>query len=529
MRFSLAHRFGMPSWSGEDTPASARPPRPLTPRPVVSRAVGQATRRVRAGGRVARQPTAQQRRDARDLLRGSIYDGVTFRVTPANQHYSAREILNFCLDLGELMLTAGADTRSVEVAVVAVCSTWNLLPMEIDLASESIYLMYTPADGQPIVTMRVIRTETSDLGRVDRLHRVVEQVVLEGTGLAEATRSLSGVAQLPPRWGPQVMTVATAVLAVSVALQCGGSPRAALAAFLLVCVVTEVSLLLSRRGLPAFFAAGAQAAIAGAFATVAIYTELLTAGGAAASLAACLVLLLPHASIVTFGRDAITGFKATAASRSIGIGLVIMGILFGLQLGLSLTRELPVQVDPTDIRLHPLGLGLAALASAIAASANCIAQGSAARVIPAAALACVLAQLVLRGCLHAGLGNTEATFLAATALGAACTWWAARQHTSATVYAVPAFCGALLPALPVADSLLNLVAHTPNSGWRLAIAVLSTLSIGAGLVMGGLLATGGARRVVRSRVRSLDTAIERPERTVESPVPSVGASGVYGT
>ncbi len=506
MRFTAAHRFGHPSRATTDsaTPTDGATPTDRPKARPVGRAVEEAGRRLRTTGRPHRRPTAQQRTDAQNVLRGSIWDGVSLVSEPGTRQYTAREILNFCLDLGELMQGAGADTRSVEATVVAICGTWDLLPVEIDLATSSIYLMYTPPEGPPIVTLRVVREDISDLGRLDRLQRVVENIVLQGADLPTATENLDRVATDPPRWSPPAMTLANAVLGVSVCLQCGGTPRAAIGAFGLAFALTALGFICARQALPAFFTAGAQTIIGGGVATIAISTGVLTPGGAAAALAACVVLLLPHASIVAFARDAITGFRANAAIRSISIGLTIMGLLFGLQLGLSLASGLSVEVDPTDITLKPLPIALAVVSSMFAAGANCVAQGSGARVIPVAAVASACSLVVLRTGLHLGLSNTEATFVAATVLGAVCTWWAARQHTSSTVYAVPAFCGALLPALPVADSLLSLVARESNSGWRLILAILSTLAIGAGLVLGALLATRGARRVVRARVRSLD-------------------------
>jgi hypothetical protein len=80
-----------------------------------------------------RRVDAQEMRDVRARLRGTIYEGTT----PAHGHlgdlYSPRQIVDFCLDLGEVMLASGADVRTVEVAIVAVGTKWNLAPLELDI------------------------------------------------------------------------------------------------------------------------------------------------------------------------------------------------------------------------------------------------------------------------------------------------------------------------------------------------------------------------------------------------------------
>ena len=155
-----------------------------------------------------------------------------------------------------------------------------------------------------------------------------------------------------------------------------------------------------------------------------------------------------------------------------------------------------VEVDPTRIELVPLTLPWALLASTVAALANAVGQGAAGRTMPMIAVAAAVTSCAQRAFLAFGFTALFATFAAATVLGVICTLAAARMRTAVLVLAVPAYCGALLPALAVAYSLLNLVAGTPQAGYDFATAMLSTLGIGAGLVLGTQLATPSVRRLV---------------------------------
>jgi uncharacterized membrane protein YjjB (DUF3815 family) len=102
---------------------------------------------------------------------------------------------------------------------------------------------------------------------------------------------------------------------------------------------------------------------------------------------------------------------------------------------------------------------------------------------------------------------------------------AARLRTAVSVIAVPAFCGALLPGIPVSTALLDLMAGTPGAALDFVGAVLVALGIGAGLVLGNLLATPGARvysrRAKRVRVQSMHTDT-RPMNAIPNSAYPVG-------
>jgi len=186
-------------------------------------------------------------------------------------------------------------------------------------------------------------------------------------------------------------------------------------------------------------------------------------------------------------------------------------------------RFADIEVDPTNITLQALPLWLSLISSFAAASANSIAQGSTARMIPITIGVALVGNLSLFTLRQLGLPLMGATFVAATLLGALSTVAAARLRTAATVIAVPAFCGSLLPSLAVASSLLNFMAGNDGAEVDFVFSMLTTLAIGAGLVLGSLLATPGARRWLRRAKRVRVQSVHTDTTPISIIVPTVAA------
>jgi uncharacterized membrane protein YjjP (DUF1212 family) len=476
----------------------------------------------------ARKVNQHDLRDIRARLRGTIYEKVTPDRGIGGDQYSARQIVDFCLDLGEVMLSSGADVRSVEVAIVAVSTKWNLAPLELDISGSSITLQYAPPEIPPLVKVRVISGEGSNLNGLARVYQIVDDLLHDDRDMTSAVEALVDVLRSPPRWPIWIMDAGLSVLAVSVTLQAGGTPLSAVGAFALMFALLVAGRWLIRKGIPQFFITGAQSGTAAVLGTLAIWAGWLPAAGGAAMVAATVVVLLPHPTLVTWAQDAISGFRAMALSRALIIGLTVGSIVCGVPAGIALTAGLNIEVDPTNITVQALPLWISLLSTILAAGANCFMQGASARIIPIAIAASLVAALVSYALRMAGLPILGATFLAAAVLGALSTVAAARLRTAATVIAVPAFCGALLPGIPVSRALLEFMAGTPGAALALIAAVLVALGIGAGLVLGSLLATPGARKYLRKakrvEVQSLHTDT-RSMTVVPAGARFVGANG----
>jgi hypothetical protein len=67
----------------------------------------------------------------------------------------------------------------------------------------------------------------------------------------------------------------------------------------------------------------------------------------------------------------------------------------------------------------------------------------------------------------------------------------------------------------VASALLNFMAGTDGAAVDVVASMSTTLAIGAGLVLGSLLATPGARRYLRRRTKRV---VVQSQRLVTSPI-----------
>ena len=457
-------------------PAGPRPGRPGRPR--------------------VRKVAQHDLRDARARLRGTIYEDVEPDARPREQ-YSAVQIVDFCLDLAEVMLASGADTRSVETAVVAVSTKWNLAPLDLDFSGSSVTIQYAPADAPALVKVRTVTSDGSDLDRLARANQIVDDLVHGERDMTSAVNALVAVLRMPPRWPTWLADVGLSVLGTSIAMQAGGGWRAGIGAFVLMFGIILSGRWLTGRGFPQFFVSGAQGAVASALGTLAIWADVLEPAGAATMVAALVVLLLPHVSLVTWAQDAISGFRSMAVARAFYIGLVIAAIVVGVPAGIAVTHWLSIEVDPSGIVLTPLPLWASLSLTVVSAAANCFVQQASARVIPVAVVFSVAAGAFLWALRQFGLPLLGATFVAAVLLGVLSTIAAARMRTAVAAIAVPAFCGALLPGVAVSNALLNFMSGTSTAALDFVSAVTVALAIGAGLVLGGLFATPGARRALR--------------------------------
>ena len=445
----------------------------------------------------ARSVAKHDMRDVRVRLRGTLYEDVEPDTRSLREQYSARQIVDFCLDLAEVMLASGADTRSVETAVVAVATKWNLAPLDLDISGSAVTIQYAPADEPPLVKVRSTRSDGSDLDRLTRANQIVDDVVHDERDMTSAVSALVAVLRMPPRWPLWTADVGLAVLGTSIAMQAGGGWRAGVGAFVLMMGIIVSGRWLTGRGYPQFFVSGAQGAVASALGTVAIRADVLNPTGAATMVGALVVLLLPHTSLVTWAQDAISGFRAMAVARAFYIGLVIAAIVVGVPAGIAVTHWLRLEVDPSGIVTHTLPLWASLALTVVSAAANCFVQQASARVIPVAVVFSVAAGAALWELKQLGIPLLGATFIASVLLGVLATVAAARMRTAVAAIAVPAFCGALLPGVAVSNALLNVMSGASGAALDFVSAVSVALAIGAGLVLGGLFATPGARRALR--------------------------------
>ncbi|MEV0586215.1 threonine/serine exporter family protein [Nonomuraea sp. NPDC050310] len=402
----------------------------------------------------------------------------------------APAMLRFVLHLGEQLFRSGAETGTVEAAVLAATRHLGMGHLQIDFAARSIHLQYSPPGERPMVMLRTITTDGArDLHRLSRLHRVVGRLLageLDLKGASAEVDRIAGAGAGRPWW---VDVAGGAVLAAMICLQAGGTQGGAVLAALLLVLVNRVGRLFGRVGIPAFYTTAAQAALTVGAGAVA-FAAGLSGQAVAGMLAANLVLLLPILSVVSLAEDAIMGFPQIAAGRAITVTMLVGGIIAGTAITGSLVLDRSgFELAAYGVSFAALPFGLSLLSSAVGAAGNTLFNGGSVRLVPLGVAAGLLAGLVNQLMLALLHSPPLAALAAATVLGA----WAAVVGTCfgvpSAATTLPGVTGALLPGPTVYASLVQYAKGSAAAPGLLLSALATTAAIGVGVVLGTLLAT----------------------------------------
>lgn len=434
-----------------------------------------------------------------DRLRGTQFENVP-RATGTLSEEEAARVMRLTLRLGQQMFLCGAETDSVGATLIAVTNALGLTYLEVDITGRAIHLQYSPPGKCPLVMLKVTRTDDSrDLNRMSAVDTLIRAVVYKGMPLDRAEREIGRVENVPPALPWWVMLGGGGILAASISLQANGTPVSALLAVLLLVVVNRLGWFLGKVGLPSFYVVAIQS-------FVAVGAGILGAGmgwwdgQVASSMAAAnLVLLLPILSVVSLAQDAITGFNLMAAARIVSVTLTLAGILVGAVLVSAVAHGMDV-AGTEQVTLVSMPLWVVFLACAVGAIGNTLLMGGALRLIPVATLAGAVAGLVNNvGNQVLGLPSPIAVLFAAVLLGIGSTVLSERLEVPRAAIFVPGITGALLPGPGVYRALAMYAADMEGAGHAVAVTLMATAAIGAGIVLGDYLGSAADRRHIRRK------------------------------
>ncbi len=447
--------------------------------------------------RARREQLARLRDDESTLLNrlyGTEFEGYSFPEPRDVDEPTAVACMRFALRQGRELFLAGAETRAIESAIVAITARWEMDHMTVDVTSRTIQVQYAPPGAHPLTMMMVTGSEDSrDLRQLDDLSALTHRVVDKGLRPLEAEHELTRIISRKGFWPWWTTVLGGALLAAMLCVLASGTPQAAVVAPAVFLVSNRFGWALGAGGLPSFYVTALQTAAVIGLTMFLADAHVLTGGEAASVAAANMVLLLPILSLVSLSEDAISGFRAMAAGRLISVGMFLGAMVGGVALVGFLLRDADVDARNTAFRALPLALSL--VTSAIGALGNAIFMGGPPRLLPWAAGAGVLAGLV-NGVLHQELGQPSpmAALGAAAVLGAAAGAVAPSLHIPSRSLVVPGIAGALLPGPDVYRSLLQYGLHVPGAGGYAVLAFVTTAAIGVGTVLGSQLGGAAQRR-----------------------------------
>ena len=140
------------------------------------------------------------------------------------------ELLSCILDIGQLLLTSGAEIMRVEDTVTRLCSAYGFIKSDVFTITSSIVITVRTSDGHPLTQTRRIRHQDVNLDRVAKANALSRQLCaspLPLRALQEAVSQLKTSREYP-FW---VQELLYAVISAAFCLFFGGNWCDALAAF----------------------------------------------------------------------------------------------------------------------------------------------------------------------------------------------------------------------------------------------------------------------------------------------------------
>lgn len=415
-----------------------------------------------------------------------------------------RRILDIALRFGQLLLACQAGTADVASTVGAVASAYGLPATHVDVTANSITVSVPRAvPGAPVTAMYLAQSRSLDYTRLQLATELAQRVVdtvPEPEWVQQQLTALERAGHPYPRWAS---TVALGVMAGSFSLLLGAGVLVAAISAVTTALIDQVGRILNGWRLPMLFLQVVGATLATGVTIGLDAIGRLPAGTApSVVVAANIVALLSGLATVGSVQDAITGYQLTAVARMMDIVLSSVGILIGVTIAvrIGVAAGVDVSVSP-DVPVGPLGVPLRVLAGAFGAAAAAVSGYATGRAALAAGAAGATGTLLFFGLLLGGTGTIASSFVAAAAIGLGGAVAARRLRVPLLVIAMSGIVP-LVPGMTLYRGFVLLVnGHSASGGGALVLAAGTALALGAGVVLGPLLAPSIRRELVRYRPR----------------------------
>jgi uncharacterized membrane protein YjjP (DUF1212 family) len=421
----------------------------------------------------------------------------------------AREVnltLDFCLKVGELLLSSGAGAADVTATMRALSGHLGLRNVDVDVTFVNLEMAYHQnPEMLPVLTTRQVKLRTidyEDLTRVDHLVRAVLRDEVDLKGARAELGQIVSTGHGRRRWA---ITVGLAVMAAGVAVQLGGGASVVALAAVAATMIDRLQLVMSRRRVPVFYQ---QVGAAGVASLLAVGVSVPFDLEVSTAITANIIVLLAGLGFMGALQDALTGFYITAGARITEVMLSTAGIIAGVGAGIGLARivglDLP-DVEPPAIDLRSFSRAL--IGAAIGAAAFAYASyGPRRSLLPIAAIA-ALAEAVAIGFPHE-FGRTWAVAGAAFVVGLVSYSVSGRLRVPPLVIVVPAVVP-LLPGLSIYRGLMLLSAEGNDTASPGLVAMFTAASVAVALASGVILGEYVAQPLQRE-ARRLESRLAGP-------------------
>lgn len=412
--------------------------------------------------------------------------------------------LDFCLRVGELLLSSGAGAADVTATMLSLARALGARDAEVDITFTSLTMSHQEtADEAPLIATRHVQSRVIDYQDLTRVDHLVREVIGGRMGLREGRTELARIVSTGhdrPRWA---VTGGWAAMSAGVAVQLGGDAIVALFAALAAVGIDRLQLRIARRRLPTFYqqVAGGVVATLVAIGAAALDEQLDLGLDVSLVVTANIVMLLAGIGFMGALQDALTGFYITAGARITEAILSTAGIIAGVSGGLSVASavglDLPT-VEPGATGIQQLGL--AAAGSAAAAAAFAFASYSPRRALLPVAAVSAVAMVISQSIEAPGIGRSWSVAIAALFVGLVGYAVARRLRVPPLIIVVSAVVP-MLPGIAIYRGL-SLLGEGSRRDTSLGLVALIgaasvALAIAAGVILGEYLAQPLAREARR--------------------------------
>ncbi len=360
----------------------------------------------------------------------------------------ARELnltLDFCLRVGELLLSSGAGAADVTASMQSLAWQLGVRHPDVDVTFTSLSMSFQPDPEEPaFVLIRQVKQRDIDYEDLTLVDHLVRDVLAGNVELKEARTRLARIVSsghTTPRWA---VTLGWGAMCAGVGLQLGGGPAVVAIAFVAAVVIDRLQLVMARRRLPFFYRQVAGGGVAMLIAVAVAAPEL----GLNTSLvvSANIIMLLAGIGFMGALQDALSGFYVTAGARLTEALLATAGVIAGVSGGLQLGDYLGVDVGDLDVGVAAdiTGVPITAIGAAICAASFAFASYAPRRSLIPIGLVAAVAMAVSQSGSVGGFGRTWPTAAAAFVVGLVSFTVAGRLRVPPLVVVVPA----VVPMLP---------------------------------------------------------------------------------
>lgn len=457
------------------------------------------------------------------VLRGTQYQAPV--EAEVKSEGEARMILDFAVDLGAMMLRAGAGSSDSELAVIAVCTSSGLPDVEVDLTSNSLVLHYTDPEGRMLTVMRVVREESLHFAKLSAIHSLTSELVAGEIDYLVARDRLDAIRRQRRPYPDWLVELCWGGLVACFVNLVGGSWASSVLGFFFAILILRVGGLIGRTGVPAFFVTMGQSAVTTLLAMTAWTFDIVRSPQYV--IAAGIVLLLPTVGVVSAVQDALTKFPLTAAARVVSVLMTFAGIVAGIAAAIMIgeaigLREVEVVVRST---LEPLTALIALVAAFVVAVTGAIGMYGSKRTLLPAGLIGTLGFAIMVAMLTAGTGGIAANFVASTVIGFLCRFVALRLRTLPIALIIPAIFP-LLAGLSIFSAAYKIVLPEENVSMAEGLSALFVaITVNAALAVGATFGDFAARPLTARRARARAAAEAASAQSYASPAEAAVTDG----